>query len=215
MDVASKLLGTYEDPLTKSNEKSNASSSFLRSLDIIAVNVAGQSTRQQKAFKKQNIALAIQNKSNSFTFIATEKNNLLGIQYVDHEVNQENQVSLAQFFVPQSLLTRVNSTLVYSFIYRSALLFPQLFEKNAIRSIVMAVSVPEKKISKLRDPVVITFQDKNVNESMQNKFSTCQFWVPEENGTCEFSGFVNHNYLIDRRQYLFLRDFLILRLLKG
>ena len=177
MDVASKLLGANEEPLTKYNEKSNTSSTFLRSLDTIAVHVARQSTRQRKIFKKQNIALTIQNNSNSFTFIATEKNNLLDIQSVDHEV--EKQASLAQLFVPQSLLTRVNSTLVYSFIYRSALLFPQPFGKNAIQSIIMAASVPEKKISNLRDPVVITFQDKNVNESRKNMFSTCQFWIPE------------------------------------
>ena len=213
MDVASKLLGANEELLTKSNEKINTSSTFLRSLDTIAGYVTRHSTRQRKVFRKQNIALAIQNNSNSFTFIATEESNLLDIQSVDHEV--ESQAFLAQLFVPQSLLKRVNSTLVYSFIYRSALLFSQPFGRKTIQSIIMAASVPEKKISDLHDPVVITFQDNNINEARKNKFSICQFWVPEKNGTCEVSGFINHNGLIYRRQCLFLHDFLLLLLLRG
>ena len=213
MDVASKLLDANDELLTKSNEKSNTSSTFLRSLDIIAVYVTRQSTRQRKVFRKQNIALAIQNNSNSFTFVATEESNLLDIQSVEHEV--ESQASLAQLFVPQSLLKRANSTLVYSFIYRSALLFSQPFGRKTIQSIIMAASVPEKKISNLHDPVVITFQDNNINDTRKNKFSTCQFWVPEENGKWENSGFIDHNRLIYRRQYLFLHNFLLLRLSRG
>ena len=196
MDVASKLLGANEELLTKSNERSNTSSTFLRSLDTIAVYVTYQSTRQRKVFRKQNIALAIENNPSSFTFIAKEENKLLDIRGVDHEV--ESQESLAQLFVPQSLLTRVNSTLVYSYIYRSALLFSQPFGNETIQSIVMAAAVPEKKISKLHDPVVIVFQDNNANEPRKNKFSTCQFWVPEENGTCRVSDFISRNHSINR-----------------
>ena len=48
----------------------------------------------------------------------------------------------------------------------------------------MAASVPEKKLSKLHDLVVITFQEINSNESRDNKFSTCQSWVPEKKGMC-------------------------------
>ena len=144
MDVANKLLGTNQELLTKSNEKSNTSSTFLKSLDTIAVYVTRQSTKQQKVFKKENIVFAIENNSNSFTFIAKEENNLLDIQSVHHEV--ENQASLAQLFVPQSLLARANSTLVYSYIYRSALLFSQSLGNETIQSIIMAASVPEKKI---------------------------------------------------------------------
>ena len=143
MDVANKLLGTNQELLTKSNEKSNTSSTFLKSLDTVAVYVTCQSTKQQKVFKKENIAFAIENNSNSFTFIAKEENNLLDIQSVDHQV--ESQASLAQLFVPQSLLARANSTLVYSYIYRSALLFSQSLGNETIQSIIMAASVPEKK----------------------------------------------------------------------
>ena len=73
MDVANKLLGTNQELLTKSNEKSNTSATFLKSLDTIAVYVTRQSTKQQKVFKKENIALAIEKNSNSFTFIAKEE----------------------------------------------------------------------------------------------------------------------------------------------
>ena len=190
MDVANKLLGTNQELLTKSNEKSNTSSTFLKSLDTIAVYVTRQSTKQQKVFKKENIALAIENNSNSFTFIAKEENNLLDIQSVDHQV--ESQASLAQLFVPQSLLARVNSTLVYSYIYRSALLFSQSLGNETIQSIIMAASVPEKKKSNLHDPVVITFQVENVKETSKNKFSVCQFWVKGQNGTFRVSDFLNH-----------------------
>ena len=182
MDVASKFLGANKELLTKSNEKSNTSSTFLRSLDTIAIYVTRQSTRQRKVFKKENIALAIENNSKSFTFIAKQENNLLDIQSVDHEV--ESQTSLAQLFVRQSLLARVNSTLVYSYVYRSALLFSQSLRNERIHSIIMAASVPEKKLSNLHDPVVISFQEINSNESRDNKFRTCQFWVPEKKGTC-------------------------------
>ena len=48
----------------------------------------------------------------------------------------------------------------------------------------MAASVPEKKLSNLHDPVVIPFQEINSNESRDNKFRTCQFWVPEKKGMC-------------------------------
>ena len=196
MDVASKLLGANEELLTKSNEKSNTPSTLLRSLDAIAVYVTRQSTRQRKVFKKQNIALAVQNNSNSFTFIAKEENNLLDIKSVDQEV--QSQASLAQLFVPQSLLARVNNTLVYSYIYRSALLFSQSLRNETIQSVIMAASVPEKVISNLHDPVVITFQDKNSNESRENKLSTCHFWVPEKKGMCGVSGFINHIYSINQ-----------------
>ena len=192
MDVASKLLGANEELLTKSNEKRNTSSTFLTSLDAIAVYVTRQSTRQRKVFKKENIALAVQNSSNSFTFIAKEENNLLDIKSVDQEV--QSQASLAQLFVPHSLLAKVNSTLVYSYIYRSALLFSQPLRNETIQSVIMAASVPEKKISNLHDPVVIIFQDNNSNESRGNKFSTCHFWVPEKKGMCGVSGFINHNF---------------------
>ena len=192
MDVANKLLGTNQELLTKSNEKSNTSSTFLKSLDTIAVYVTRQSAKQQKVFKKENIALAIENNSNSFTFIAKEENNLLDIQSVDHQV--ESQASLAQLFVPQSLLARANSTLVYSYIYRSALLFSRSLRNETIQSIIMAASVPEKKISNLHDPVVITFQVENVKETSKNKFSVCQFWVTGQNGTCRVSDFLNHKF---------------------
>ena len=143
MDVANKLLGANHELLIKSNEKSNTSSTFLKSFDTIAVYVTRQSTKQQKVFEKENIALAFENNSSSFTFIAKEENNLLNIQSVDHGV--ESQASLAQLFVPQSLLARANSTLVYSYIYRSALLFSQSLGNETIQSIIMAASVPEKK----------------------------------------------------------------------
>ena len=73
LDVASKFLGANKELLTKSNEKSNTSSTFLRSLDTIAIYVTRQSTRQRKVFKKENIALAIENNSKSFTLIAKQK----------------------------------------------------------------------------------------------------------------------------------------------
>ena len=174
--MADKYLVTDQKLLNKTNEENNTSSKFLRSLDTIAVYITGQSTRRQKVFSKKNMALAIPNKFNSFTFIAKDESSLLDIQTIDGETM--NQTSLGSFFVPLSLLGSADSQ-VYSYIYRSGVLFSQ---NEPIQSIIMAVSVPERKISNLRDPVVISFQDQNTNKTKNNKVSTCQFWVPERNG---------------------------------
>ena len=205
LDVANNLLDTNRELIAKSNETRHTTSTFLESLDAIAVYATRQSTKQQKVFKKQNIALAVQNSSNSFTFIARDENNILDIQSVVDE--GVNQASLAQLFVPQSLLERVNSTLVYSYIFRSPLLFSKPFENQTIQSIVMAASVPERKISNLYDPVVITFQVKNADEPNKSKSSTCQYWVPEEHGTCGVSGFINRIYSINHRDNYFYTIF--------
>ena len=183
--MADKLLGTNQELSLKSNEKSSTSSTFLRSLDALAVYVTHQTTAQQKVFKKENIALAIQSNSNSFTFITKDENNLLDIETVNDEV--ANQGSLAQLFLPQSLLTKANSTFVHSYIYRSALLFSQPFENETVQSIILAASVPEKKISNLHNPVIIIFHDKKTNKVKKDKISTSQFLVSEINGTVEYS----------------------------
>ena len=153
---------------------------FLRTLDTFAVYVTRQSTRRQKFFRKRNIALAIQKRSNSFTFIAKDENNFLDIQTADGEVTSQN--SLATFFVPQSLLTRAKNSQIYSYIYRSGLFFSLQTKNEQVQSVIMAVTVPDKKISNLQDPVVINFQDQNTNEEGSKKISTCQFWVPGRNG---------------------------------
>ena len=163
--------------MIKTNKRNNTSSKFLRSLDTIAVHITRHSRRKQKIFRKQNMALAIQNESNSFTFIAKDNSSLLDIQTADGEAT--NQMSLGRFFVPKSLLTNANSTQVYSYIYRSGLLFSQ---NEPIQSIIMAVSVLERNISQLQDPVVISFQDQNKDKTKNIKISTCQFWMPEKNG---------------------------------
>ena len=176
--MADKYLVIDQELLVKTNKKNNTSSKFLRSLDTIAVYITRQSTRRQKVFRKENMALAtIQNKSNSFTFIAKGESSLLDIQTADGEAT--NQTSLGRFFVPQSLLKSAESTEVYSYIFRSGQLFSQ---NEPIQSIIMAVSVPEINVSNLQDPVVISFQDQNTNKTKNNKISTCQFWVPERNG---------------------------------
>ena len=175
--MADKYLVTDQELLVKTNKKNNTLSKFLRSLDRIAVYITRQSTRKEKVFRKKNMALAVQNKSNSFTFIAKDESSLLDIQTVDGEVT--NQVSLGRFFVPQSLLKRAQRTQVYSYLYRSGVLFSP---NEPIQSIIMAVSVSERNISNLQDPVVISFQDYNANKTKINKISTCQFWVPERNG---------------------------------
>ena len=173
--MTDKYLVTDQKLLNKANEENNTSSNFLRSLDTIAIYIAKQG--RQKVFKKRNMALAIQNRSSSFTFIAKDESRLLDIQTTDGEAT--NQPSLGRFFVPQSLLTIAKSNQVYSYIYRSDVLFSQ---NEPIQSIIMAVSVAERNISNLQDPVVIGFQDKTTNKTKNNKISTCQFWEPERNG---------------------------------
>ena len=163
--------------MIKTNKRNNTSSKFLRSLDTIAVHITRHSRRKKKIFRKQNMALAIQNESNSFTFIAKDNSSLLDTQTADGEAI--NQMSLGRFFVPKSLLTNADSTQMYSYIYRSGLLFSQ---NEPIQSIIMAVSVPERNISQLQDPVVISFQDQNKDKTKNIKISTCQFWMPEKNG---------------------------------
>ena len=182
MDVADRFLLTDQEVLEETNEDNDTSSTFLRNLDVLALYIASQSTRQEKVFRKQNIALAIQNRSSSFTLIAEDKNNLLDIQSADGEIT--NQSSLAKVFVPQSLLIKAGSNQVYSFVFRSGLLFSEPRENETVQSIVMSASVPERKIYNLSDPVVITFEDQNANKTIKNKISTCQFWVPEKKGIC-------------------------------
>lgn len=180
MDVANTFLDTDQEVLTQSNETVNITSSFLRSLDAMAVHITNQSARPQKIFRKKNVALTIQNRSNSFTLVAKDENNLLDMQNVDVEITTESFV--AKLFVPQSLFTRANNTQIYSYIYRSALFFSQPFYNESIQSIVLAASVPERKISNLKDPIIITFKDMNGNKTRKTRTSTCHFWLPEENG---------------------------------
>ena len=89
----------------------------------------------QQVFRKQNIALANQNKSNSFTFIAKDKNNLLDIKSVDGEIT--NQPSLRKVFVLQLLLIKAGSKQVYSFVFWLELLFSEPFENETVQSIVL------------------------------------------------------------------------------
>ena len=187
MDVADRFLLTDQEVLEKSDENNDTSATFLRNLDVLAVYLANQSTNQT-VFRRQNIALAIRNKSNSFTFIAEDKNNLLDIQSADGEIT--SQSSLAKIFVPESLLIKAGSNQVYSFAFRSGLLFSEPLENETVQSIVMSASVPERKIYNLSDPVVITFQDQNANKTIKNKISTCQFWIPEKKGICAVSDFI-------------------------
>ena len=187
MDVADRFLLTDKEVLEKSDENNDTSATFLRNLDVLAVYLANQSTNQT-VFRRQNIALAIRNKSNSFTFIAEDKNNLLDIQSADGEIT--SQSSSAKIFVPQRLLIKAGSNQVYSFAFRSRLLFSEPLENETVQSIVMSTSVPERKIYNLSDPVVITFQDQNANKTIKNKISTCQFWTPDKKGICAVSDFI-------------------------
>ena len=187
MDVADRFLLTDQEVLEKSDENNDTSATFLRNLDVLAVYLTNQSTNQP-VFRRQNIALAIRNKSNSFTFIAEDKNNLLDIQSADGEIT--GQSSLAKIFVPESLFIKAGSNQVYSFAFRSGLLFSEPLENETVQSIVMSASVPERKIYNLSDPVVITFQDQNANKTIKNKISTCQFWIREKKGICAVSGFI-------------------------
>ena len=187
MDVADRFLLTDQEVLEKSDENNDTSATFLRNLDVLAVYLTNQSTNQT-VFRRQNIALAIRNKSNSFTFIAEDKNNLLDIQSADGEIT--GQSSLAKIFVPESLLIKAGSNQVYSFAFRSGLLFSEPLENETVQSIVMSASVPERKIYNLSDPVVITFQDQNANKTIKNKISTCQFWIRDKKGICAVSDFI-------------------------
>ena len=187
MDVADRFLLTDQEVLEKSDENNDTSATFLRNLDVLAVYLTNQSTNQT-VFRRQNIALAIRNKSNSFTFIAEDNNNLLDIQSADGEIT--GQSSLAKIFVPESLLIKAGSNQVYSFAFRSGLLFSEPLENETVQSIVMSASVPERKIYNLSDPVVITFQDQNANKTIKNKISTWQFWIPKKKGICAVSDFI-------------------------
>ena len=187
MDVADRFLLTDQEVLGKSDENNDTSATFLRNLDVLAVYLTNQPTNQT-VFRRQNIALAIRNKSNSLTFIAENKNNLLDIQSADGEIT--SQSSSAKIFVPQRLLIKAGSNQVYSFAFRSGLLFSEPLENETVQSIVMSTSVPERKIYNLSDPVVITFQDQNANKTIKNKISTCQFWIPEKKGICAVSDFI-------------------------
>ena len=201
MDVADRFLLTDQEVLEGINEDNDTSSTFLRNLDVLAGYITSQPTIQEKVFRKQNIALAIQNKSNSFTLIAEDKSNLLNIQSVDGEIT--NQSSLAKVFVPHSLLRKAKSNQVYSFVFRSGLLFSEPRQNETVQSIVMSASVPERKIYNLSDPVVVTFEDQNANKTIKNKISTCQFWVPEKKGICTVLDFYS---VLDIYFVLILRE---------
>ena len=188
LDVADTFLLTDQEHLEKSNADNDTSATFLRNLDKLAIYLTSQSTVPQKVFGKQNIALAIQKKSSSFTLIAKDKNNKLNIESVDGEIT--DQLSLAKIFVSQSLLRKAGSNEVYSFVFRSGLLFSEPLTNETVQSVVISASVPERKIYNLLDPVVITFQDRNANKTTKRKISTCQFWVPEKSGNCAVSDLI-------------------------
>ena len=188
LDVADRFLLTDQEHLEKSNAANDTSATFLRNLDKLAIYLTSQSTVPQKVFGKQNIALAIQKKSSSFTLIAKDKNNKLDIESVDGEIT--DQLSLAKIFVSQSLLRKAGSNEVYSFVFRSGLLFSEPLTNETVQSVVISASVPERKIYNLFDPVVITFQDRNANKTTKRKISTCQFWVPEKSGNCAVSDLI-------------------------
>lgn len=160
--------------------KKKTSVSLLKNLDTVAVRLANQTRLIQKKFKRRNLALTIENRTNSFTFIAKDKGQVLEIETLDGEVT--NPVSLAKLFVPQSLLLKANGAHIYSYAYRSGLLFLQDFESEAVQSIVMAATAPKQKLTNLADPVVIILKDQSVNELKVENKSTCQFWLPRKEG---------------------------------
>ena len=207
MDVANKFLDTDQEVLIQSNETVNITSTFLRSLDKMAVHITNLSARPQKIFRKKNLALTIRNRSNSFTLVAKDENNLLDIQSGDVETT--NEFFVAKLFVPQSLLTTANSTQVYSYIYRSGLFFSQPFYNESIQSIILAASVPERKISNLKDPVIITFKDLNANKTRKTRTSTCHFWLPEKNGIFDFLSFELIAFFIFIHIYIYIYIYII------
>ena len=119
LDVADRFLLTDQEHLEKSNVANDTSATFLRNLDKLAIYLTSQSTVPEKVCGKQNIALTIQKKSNSFTLIVKDKNNKLDTESVDGEIT--DQLSLAKVFVSQSLLTKAGSNEVSSFVFRSGL----------------------------------------------------------------------------------------------
>lgn len=101
LNVADKYLLTGQELVEKTNEENKISSKFLRSLDTVAVYTTRQLTRRQRVFRKQNVALAIRNKSNSFTFFAKDESILLNIQTADGEA--KNPISMGRDFLCHNL----------------------------------------------------------------------------------------------------------------
>ena len=101
LNVADKYLLTGHELVEKTNEENKISSKFLRSLDTVAVYTTRQLTRRQRVFRKQNVALAIRNKSNSFTFFAKDESILLDIQTADGEA--KNPISMGRDFLCHNL----------------------------------------------------------------------------------------------------------------
>ena len=147
MNAVDGVLGANSSVVIQSNVKDGSSSTVLRSLDTLAVFITLQPQRTRRSFSRPNVALAIENKTNSFTFIARDQNQSLEV--VTREGKLANQIALATLFVPESLLARANDVQVYSYVYRSGLLFLQDFDSQALQSIVMAASVPNRKITAL------------------------------------------------------------------
>ena len=197
LNAVDGVLGANSSVVIQSNVKDGSSSTVLRSLDTLAVFITLQPQRTRRSFSRPNVALAIENKTNSFTFIARDQNQSLEV--VTREGKLANQIALATLFVPESLLARANDVQVYSYVYRSGLLFLQDFDSQALQSIVMAASVPNRKITDLADPVVIALEKKNNIAANESQISTCQFWVPEQKGfillfSFYFSGVENYCY---------------------
>ena len=160
--------------------KRKTSVSLLKNLDTMAVRLTNYPRLTQKKFKRRNLALTIENRTNSFTFIVKDNGQVLEIKTLDGEIT--NEVALAKLFVPQSLLSKANGAHIYSYAYRSGLLFLQDFESEAVKSIVMAATVPKQKLKNLTDPVVIILKDHSFDELKVENKSTCQFWLPRREG---------------------------------
>ena len=180
LNAVDGVLGANSSVVIQSNVKDGSSSTVLRSLDTLAVFMTFQPQRTRRSFSLPNVALVIENKTNSFTFLARDQNQSLEV--VTREGKLTNQIALATLFVPGSLLARANGVQVYSYVYRSGLLFLQDFDSQALQSVVIAASVPNRKIANLADPVVITLEKENNTAVNESEISTCQFWVPEQKG---------------------------------
>ena len=180
LNAVDGVLGANSSVVIQSNVKDGSSSTVLRSLDTLAVFITFQPQRTRRSFSRPNVALVIENKTNSFTFLARDQNQSLEV--VTREGKLTNQIALATLFVPGSLLAGANGVQVYSYVYRSGLLFLQDFDSQALQSVVIAASVPNRKIANLADPVVITLEKENNTAVNESEISTCQFWVPEQKG---------------------------------
>ena len=170
-------MNTEENIMIESNDKSDTSSNILIQLDKIAEKQTLQVTGDSVVISKKNVAFgAIKPFSDKPVTIFSSphpQNTVVNISSstIDKSITD---TSTASIYLPQDVTQRANNDLIYTFAFKSGLLF--LTENSSVnttlQSIVLSASVG-KNIANLSIPIELTFTATKITEGYIN---VCKYW---------------------------------------